>query len=386
MTSRERMITTLNHEKPDQVPIELDWRDEVWEAARKYLKMETDIEVAKFLGADTHRDVGLPKHWREFEKRVNGELSGPFGHIGRTILHDERTFENQWGVVQRVGSDGKYLEWVDGPFVKTDDLDSFDWPGDSVFVDDPSLAKKVETLKSEGYWVIGDSGVHPFKQAWHMRGFENFLCDYIANPEWVEAIYERILQYTLAACRRSAEAGVDMLDFWGDVAMQDNMMVPPDSWRRLDKPVWKRIIEETRKINPDIKFFFHSDGDTRPIIPDIIELGFDILNPIQPECVNPARIKAEYGEAITLDGGGSVQRTLPLGTRDDVRREVDFLMTTCAYNGGYIFRASNVVSFDCPVENIITFYEAARDWDLSKLTGPPETIPDEPPCMSVAVR
>jgi uroporphyrinogen decarboxylase len=237
-------------------------------------------------------------------------------------------------------------------------------------------------LKADGFWVEGSGGRHPFKQAWHMRGFENFLCDYLANPDWVEGIYSRLTDYNVHVCRALAEAGVDMIDYWGDVAMQDRMIVPPDRWRSLDKPVWRRIIAETRKVNPDVRFFFHSDGDVTPIIDDVIEVGFDVLNPLQPECVNPARVKAVWGDRITLDGGGSVQRTLPRGTLEDVRAEVDFLMTHCAYNGGYVFRASNVVQFGGPLENIVAFYEMARDYDLSKLAGPPEDIP-EPPCLKV---
>ena len=215
-----------------------------------------------------------------------------------------------------------------------------------------------------------------------MRGLENFLCDYVANPAFVEAIYERILDFLTPVCRHLAEAGVDMISFFGDVAMQDRMMVPPEQWRRLDKPFWKHIIDETRKVKPDICFFFHSDGDVRPIIDDIIEVGFDILNPLQPECVNPAEIKARWGDKITLDGGGSVQRTLPFGTVDDVRAEVDFLLKTCAYDGGFILRPSNWAQFDCPTENVVAFFETARDYDMSTLTGPPEQIP-EPPCLRV---
>ncbi|MCG3178033.1 MAG: hypothetical protein BIFFINMI_00356 [Phycisphaerae bacterium] len=383
MTPRERLLAALDHRTPDIVPIQLGWRDEVMDAVRKHYRVETAREVEQILEADLFRGAGVKTRWPEYEKRINGELSGPFGHVGRTVLLDERTFQNRWGYVERIGSTGKYLEWVTGPFAATDDLDAFDWPDESVIVDDPQLADKVAAHKAAGYMVEGGGCVHPFKQAWHMRGFENFLCDYVANPEWVEAIYERILAYNLPILRRLAAAGADLVAFWGDVAMQDRMIVPPAQWRRLDKQVWKRMIDETRKVNPDVRFFFHSDGDITPIIPDLIEVGFDIINPLQPECVNPALLKRQFGSRVTLDGGGSIQRTLPLGTLADVKREVDFLMRYCAYDGGYVFRASNVVGFDCPVQNVVAFYEMARDYDLSKLQGPPPGDLPAPPCMSI---
>lgn len=382
MTPRERMIATLNHEKPDKVPIQLGWRGEVMEAVKKHYKVDTGQEVARILEADWSRGAGVKTTWPEYAKKVNGELKGDFGSTGQTILHDERTFEDQWGVVERVGHNQKYLEWVSGPFAETDDLDSFDWPTEENIVEPPDLAEKVKALKEQGYWVNGSGGAHPFKQAWRMRGMENFMCDYVADPEWVEELQQRILKYNLMHTKRCAAAGVDMFQYWGDVAMQDRMMVSPASWRRLDKQFWKQLIEETRKVNPEVKFFFHSDGDIRPIIPDLIEVGFDIINPIQPECMNPGLVKQEYGKQVTFDGGGSVQRTLPFGTVEDVKREVEFLIRCCAYDGGYIFRASNVVSFDCSTENVIAFYETARDFDLSQLEGPPDVIPD-PPCMSV---
>ena len=377
MTPRERMIATLQHQKPDQAPAGMWCRPEIMTELRALYAVETDQEVAAVLGADMTRQVDLKTCWPDFDARVNAEHEGQ-----PVIMGDNRLFEDSWGVVHRTGREGKYREWISGPFAETDDLDSFPWPGDSPLVDEPDLASRVADLQEAGYWVFSPQPVHPFKQAWRMRGLENFLCDYMMDPGFVEALYERILDFTLPVCKRLAAGGVDMINFYGDVAMQDRMIVPPEQWRRLDKPVWKRIIDETRKIKPDMRFFFHSDGDVRPIIDDIIEVGFDILNPLQPECVNPAEIKARWGGRITLDGGGSIQRTLPFGTVDDVRAEVDFLLKTCAYDGGFVLRPSNFAQFDCPTENIVAFFETARDYDMSTLTGPPERIP-EPPCMRV---
>jgi hypothetical protein len=362
---------------PDHPPIEVNVRPELMDRLIGHYKVADSWEVCKALDAANCVYASPQAKFPAWEKRVNGTM-----HDRPAVLRDARTYEDPWGIVQRLGSDGKYEEWISGPLVDTDDLDSLDWPDERCIVDAPALPDKVRKLKAQGYWVVGNGGVHPFKQAWHMRGFENFLCDYMANPDWVEAYYDRILRFNLACCRRSAQVGVDMIEYWGDVAMQDRMIVPPDQWRRLDKPMWTRLILETRKIKPDMKFFFHSDGDVRPIIGDIIEAGFDILNPLQPECVNPGLIKKQWGDRITLDGGGSVQRTLPLGSVEDVRREVDFLMKTCAYDGGYIFRPSNVAPYDCPLENIITFFEMSRDYDFSKIQGPPAIIPD-PPCMAI---
>lgn len=386
MTPRERMKATLEHRRPDRVPMQVNAREEVERALVEYYGVSTFAEVLEILDADLWRSVGARIRRAGYTKRATGELTGDFGSTGRVIVHDERTFEDLFGVVERVGRDGKYLEWVDGPFTKTDDLDSFDWPTPEEVEVPADLADRVKALQQAGYWVSGSGGRHPFKQSWRMRGFENFLCDYLANPAFVEAIYARIMRLNIAVCRAAAAAGVDMIDYWGDVAMQDRMIVPPEAWRRLDKPVWAEIIRATRQVKPDIVFFFHSDGAIAPIVDDLIEVGFDIINPIQPECIDPARFKERWGARCTMFGGGSVQRTLPFGTVDDVRREVEYLLTCCAYDGGFVLEASNAIGFDCPVANVAAFFETGRDFDLRQLTGPPATIPDHPPCMDVAIR
>ena len=137
MTPRERYLATLNHVKPDQVPIELGCRPEIMEQLRRHYKVEDDGDVARILGADNGRYIFVNARWREFERKIN---DGPGGR--RIIRHDARTTEDQWGVVQRTGTDGKYEEWIDGPFVHTDDIDSFPWPDESDITIDPSMAAR----------------------------------------------------------------------------------------------------------------------------------------------------------------------------------------------------------------------------------------------------
>ena len=155
MTARERMLATLAHQKPDRVPIELNWRREVWAAMRQYYGLETDREVAQLLSADMVRTVQVSEKWPEWEKRVNGELDIPYGNIGRTVFLDERTIEDPWGVIRRLGADGKYLERVSGPFRDTDDLDAFDWPTEAnLSYDIETMRQRVQELKAAGYWVM----------------------------------------------------------------------------------------------------------------------------------------------------------------------------------------------------------------------------------------
>ena len=367
MTPRERMLRVLAHELPDRIPAVWGARPEVDRAVAEYYGVDTLAEALEILGVDRRAGVGLRVSFPEFEKRGPVPSSGDWmGAGGRYIFHDARTFENEWGVVQRIGEDGKYVEWVSGPLVDASDPDAFDFPGIDRIVDDPNLAEKVRTHKENGLFV-SSSVVMPYKLAWMLRGMENLLADYLINRPFIETLYDRIFAVHGEVLRRCTAAGIDMIGFGGDIAMQDRMIMGPDSWRAVDKPRLAEVIASCKAINPDLHVFIHSDGDLRAIMPDLIEIGFDVIDPIQPECMDPAEIKRLYGDRITLHGCGSLQRTLPFGTPEDCRQEVAGLIETCGTNGGLVLRVSNAIGFDVPVENVVAWFEAARDYDLSRL-------------------
>ena len=153
--------------------------------------------------------------------------------------------------------------------------------------------------------------------------------------------------------------------------MQDRIIMGPDTWRAVDKPRMARLIADTRAVNPDLYFYVHSDGNVMDLVEDFIEIGFDIVNPLQPECMDPAEVKQRWGDKIVLHGGISLQRTLPNGTPDEVRAEVEALVRSCGYNGGLVVFPSNVIQPDTSVENIISCFHAARDFDVASLGGKP---------------
>ena len=227
-------------------------------------------------------------------------------------------------------------------------------------------ADQVAKLKSEGQYVCGNLE-NPFRRLWNLRGFDNALMDYLVNVEILEAIFDRLFALYTDLAVRMARAGVDMIRIVGDVAMQDRVMMGPKLWRKFDKLRTAELIATAKAVNPDIVFFFHSDGNLMELVDDIIDIGVTVLNPIQPECMDPAEVKRRWGDKITLHGCVSIQQTLPFGTAADVRREVEGLIRHCGYNGGLIVMPSNNVQPDTPVENIIACSHAARDFDLRTL-------------------
>lgn len=371
MTPRERVLKTLRHELPDRTPAVLAARPEINRMLMEHFGTDSMEDVHRALGTDGWGGAGLGVRFDEFERKVNGVLTGDCPYAGGSyIFHDADTFEDAWGVVRRKGRDGKYVEWVSGPLVDAEDPDEYDFPTPDRIIDDPELSTKVEQQKAEGKFIKGGVTM-PYKTAWELRGMENLLADYLMNPEFVEKLYDKIFALYGEIARCLARAGIDMLTIGGDIAMQDRIIMGPDAWRRIDKPRLATLIQDAKAIKPDLHVFIHSDGNLNAILPDLIEIGFDVIDPIQPECMDPFEVKRMYGDRITLHGCGSVQRTLPFGTVDDVRREVIGLIEGCGYNGGFILRASNAIPFDTPLENVLTFFETARDYDLSQLFDHP---------------
>ncbi|MFH1568329.1 MAG: uroporphyrinogen decarboxylase family protein [Gemmatimonadota bacterium] len=362
MTHRERMAAVADHHRPDRIPAVLAARPEVDRALMAHYGVSSMAEVHRILGTEGWAGVGVGLDWGDWGERTTGRLEGDFPYAGRDyILHAEDTFEDEWGVVRRVGRDRKYVEWISGPLVGARDPEEYDFPGVERLVEDPHLARRVAELKAADCWVAAGVTM-PYKTAWELRGMENLLADYLLDPGFVERLYDRIFGLYGEMLARCAAAGVDQVGFGGDIAMQDRIIMGPEAWRRIDKPRLAAAIARCRAIKPDVHVYIHSDGNLWAIMDDLIEIGFDIIDPIQPECMVPAQVKRRYGDRIVLHGCGGLQKTLPFGTVAKVRQEVIGLIEECGYDGGLVLRESNAIGFDCPVENVVAWFETARDY------------------------
>ncbi len=367
MTSRERLLAALRHDLPDRTPTVIIMRGEAKRAIMAHFGVAYFDDVLRNLGIEDYRDINFEISFPEFENRKNGSLEGDCPFAGKRYhFHDERTFEDGWGVVRRVGRDGKYVEWIYSPLAHVDDPDDYEFPGIDRIVEDPALARTIEDHKAQGF-LVRYIAPNPYKIGWYLRGMENHLADYLTNRAFIKKLYRKIYTLYGEMLRRATQAGVDMIGIEGDIAMQDRIIMGPDCWREVDKPLTAAVIGSCKDINHEVHVFIHSDGDLRSLMPDLIEVGFDVIDSIQPQCMDPFELKREFGERITLHGCGSLQTTLPFGGPEDCRREVVGLIEGCGYDGGLILKPSNMIGWDVPIENIIAWYEAARDYDLADL-------------------
>jgi uroporphyrinogen decarboxylase len=354
--SRERFFAAVRHERTDRVPMDLWARPEIMRRLREHLGVE-DVEAA--LGVDFAK-VDLLDRVPDFDRRASDPRGGDWpGAAERYVWHDDRTFENAWGVVQRVGRDGKLVEWISGPLVQTNDLSGYRSPEPACLANPSEIAGRVAELKKADRVVCGEV-VMPFKRAWQMRGLENLLCDMLLSPEFVEDLYERLYAFETERAVRLALAGVDVVQVVGDIAMEDRLLFKPELFRRFDVPRLREMIRRAHQARPDVLMFYHSDGDLSAAMDDLVDVGFDIINPIQPECMDPYEVKRRWGGRITLWGTVSVRTTLPRGTPESIRALVHERIRGCAYDGGFVLAPSNLISYDTPAENVVAMYEAAR--------------------------
>ncbi|OGJ89589.1 MAG: hypothetical protein A2487_15230 [Candidatus Raymondbacteria bacterium RifOxyC12_full_50_8] len=364
MNSRERVKAAIEKKMPDRLPIDLLWpRAETIRALQKHFRCGAKEEVLRALDID-FRWIPVLCQYPEYEKTTTGKLEGDAPGAGRRyIFHDKQTFEDHWGIVQRVGDDGKYVEWKDGPLAGKEDLGAWSLPH-AVYPSIEEIAGNIQPFKNN---VVITEIEFPFKIAWHVCGYEHFMMQMVLNPDFVHKLYDHLYAFQEKKACIAAHAGYDIIALVGDIAGQNGMFFSPEMFDQYDRPRFTHLINSVKAIRPDIKIFFHSDGDVEPAIPSLIQCGVDILNPVQSACMDPAKIKKMYGDRLTFHGAISVQDTVPFGSAKDVRNEVIKRIQTVGYNGGYIVSPENSIPFDAPLENILAIYDAVKSFDYHSL-------------------
>ena len=197
-----------------------------------------------------------------------------------------------------------------------------------------------------------------FEQSWYLRGMENLLTDFLSRPEMATALLDCLTELRCFQARVYAEAGVDILRLGDDVSTQRGMLMSPKLWRRWLKPRLARVIAAARAARPGVLVFYHSDGDCRAIVPELIEIGVDILNPVQPECMDPAEMKRLYGDRLSFWGTVGTQTTFPFGSPDDMRQVIRQRVDTVGRGGGLLLAPTHILEPDVPWENIEAFFAA----------------------------
>jgi len=276
----------------------------------------------------------------------------------------EGTKINEWGVAFVQGSTHHYTKRV-APLKNMNslqELKAFPFPDPMEPEAHNDLVQKVELIHEDGFAAAGFLQQTLFELAWEMRGMDTLFMDFLTNIPFAEYLLERITEIRCRMAARYAEAGVDIIRLGDDFGTQQSLMMSPSTFRDLVKPRLARIIDSVKKINPEVIIFFHSDGSIMPLIDDFIDMGIDVLNPVQPECIDLGEVKRLYGKELSFWGCIGTQTTMPFGTPSEVRDKVREVIELLGEGGGLFIAPTHALQPDVPWENVVTFFEAVDEF------------------------
>jgi uroporphyrinogen decarboxylase len=353
MTSKERVRRVLSHQNADRVAIDYAAKGDVSARLRQFLGLEPGESLEERLGVDL-RGVGPA-----FKGKTD-----PLCYADPTVeVTSAGIYRDIWGVgfTPNHTSDGFYMDLAEYPMrglASVEELDAYPWPTADLW-DYSGIAAGAQA--NERFWVGAHSrGI--FEISWFLRGFDEFLTDLAMAPERACAVMDRVQAYLMERTLRLLDAGqgrIDMVEYNDDVGGQSGLLLSPAMWREFLKPRMAAFIDLCKGYGTAIRY--HSCGGIRPIIPDLIEIGVDVLNPIQAlaEGMEPKALKRVFGADITLNGGIDTQQLLPHASESEVRAATEELIAVLGKDGGYILAPSHVFQGDVPLANVVAVYETA---------------------------
>jgi uroporphyrinogen decarboxylase len=355
MTSLERMWATVRHQPVDRVPCDFSAEPGTLTRLYDYFGIHSLPELLRILGIDRWtvrpRYIGPPLRRfpdGSYEAIVSGgpimlDVPAPVGGVNPT------TIRYPWADVRTAADlDGRY-----------------GWNGHIDWWDFSTIPAQLDTLESEGsFWISAHGDPSGLQHLMMWVGDERFLFLLAEDPDLAVAMLEQHNRYRLEHALRSLAAGggrIHELHGGGDYSSQNGLLISPRMFRRYFKEIYRRFYREI-KANFDVEIFFHSCGAVAELIPDLIEVGVTILDPIQVTArgMEIESLAARFGDRLTFHGGVDIQELLPTGTEEDVRREVRRLVALFAGRGGYILAPSHSLQMDTPIGNILAMYEEAQ--------------------------
>lgn len=342
MNSRERVSAALNRQKTDRIPIFM------WFHPRTARRLAERLEIpVSLLGAAMGNDV--EQIW----------VNNNFAMEGIVHEHEGEWHIDSWGI--KWIREGEFNQIAEFPLSSASEKELLDYrfPDDCL---EALLAPMQALANRRGDSFLGvDVSPCVFEMYWRLRGLEEAVVDIAENPGLADAMFGRCADFAVRLSREScARFSPDWLWTGDDVAGQSALVMSPRSWRQLIRPHLQRVVD-VGKAN-GLPVAYHCCGALRPIIPDLIEIGINVLNPIQCNCpgMDPLDLKKEFGGSLTFMGGVDTQGLLPHGSAVEVRKATERLLEGMTTDGGgFILAASHTIPPETPDENIFAMYEAA---------------------------
>lgn len=347
MTPKERVIKALNHEETDRPPFQATFTPEFADRLRKEFKLPEQF-------TEPHH-----RQWYGYDLEIltgQDALQASVGWSTNYYLKKE-PYTDEWGVEWKIDpyetpfGTGHYTNIARNPLRDNDEAALCYKAPDP---NRPELYTHVERLIKEygqEYFIIGRVHCTIFESAWALRGLDTLMTDFYINPDLTNHLLDETCNYHKAVVCNLVRLGVDMIWLGDDMGAQSALMIDPELWREYFKPRMAGIISAAKSINPDVKIAYHTDGCNYDIIPDLIEIGLDVLNPIQTECMDPEILQEKYGDQLCFFGGIAVQSTLPMGTPESIAKEYQWLKNSIGKGGGWLCAPTHHIQLDTPMEN-----------------------------------
>ncbi len=335
LTRKERMQRAITYQEVDRIPTQINYTPGMGKNMAAYFDVGED-DLPAFLG--------------NHMIRVDMDFPG--------ILSDDGKVKYDWWGVGFDTQEEGYFAAV-SPLAGNNDLDSYPWPDPT----DPNLllgAEKIIKEKGNDYFITPNFGFVLFERAWTLRGFEQFFMDMAIDPEFTEALFDRIVDIQLALIHRYIDLGVAGGYFGDDYGAQKNLLFSPRMWRKYIKPRLAKLFAPF--VERDMPILMHSDGQIQKILPDLVEIGLTTLNPVQPEVLDHSWLVDNFGGKLAFYGGVSTQTSLPYGTPDEVKTAVSAATSILAPNNtGLLVAPSHRMMTDIPMENVAAMLEAFKE-------------------------
>ncbi len=352
MEPYERIISAVHHKCPDRIPIDYIATPETHAMLKKHFGIDNDELLLTKLGVDI--------------RRVSPRFIGPkdmTGAAGITAQGKDflgivwKPVNNQFGTYNEIAFHPL------GQVTTIKEIENYPWPKIDWF-DFSHFREEIARLNKEQRYAIMYFAGGAFETPWYMRGLERFLMDLVECPDIAEAICHHVVEFYRERTMRAIESSngqIDIIGSGGDIGTQRGMMLSPELWREHIKPYSEQLIRMFKDMG--LITYYHSCGSITPVIEDFINMGLDILEPIQPKAtgMDLEELKQRFGNRLTFHGGIDEQELLPRGTSSMVREEVNRIIQIFNKDGGYIVCPAHAIQPDTPIENIIALYETANE-------------------------
>ncbi|MBT4499355.1 MAG: hypothetical protein HOC74_16625 [Gemmatimonadetes bacterium] len=351
ITDRDDFIATVEHRRPSRILYRAGFTPDLHRRVAEHVGTEKIGEHYGFMGM-TNLSPNRPDHIEPIDyRRFYGKDELPEGTrispVGAAQVPSG--FYHFFGYISPLRNATSLKELEDYPL---DDCAQWDIS---------HYEETVSSARAAGRIVVGGVG-HMYESAWQIRGYEEFLIDMMERPAWAECILDKLIEQARYKAVTAAKAGADYVHCGDDVASQVSLMFSKPMWEKFMLSRWRRVWQEVKEANPDCRIWYHSDGNVADIVGDLIEAGVDILNPLQPECLDCDALHRRYGDRLTFDGAIGTQSTMPFGSAEEVRARVKEVIEKYGQNGGLIISPTHILEPEVPLENIDALFDACREY------------------------